>query len=496
MDLRSHQAAAVDMLRESISRGHRRPILFAPCAFGKTICAAHLSALSTSKGNKVLFIVHRRLLAEQTKEKFDEYGIHNSIIMAGYDTDFTAPVMITTHQTYNRRLKLAPCDSNKFFHDANLLIVDECHLGISPSYTKIYDHYDGKVVIGLTGSPARSDQRGLGEVFDDLVESTGIAELTESGYLTKARYFAPTKIDMSDVPIVRGDFSQRHQEKKLNTEKLNGDILDNWLKNAPGRQTIIFASGVKHSKALKHKFENHGIRIEHLDAHSPEEERERVLRKFRDGDIQVVTNCQLFTEGYDADFASCIVLARGTKSYPLYVQMCGRGQRIFEGKEDFIILDHGGNIERFGFISDPVEWTLSGKDKAWKKSKKKKERKIIECQMCGAVYKSSMRCPECGYESKNYGRIVECTECDLEEVGEKKERKLTTEEKRIWFGMFDYERRRLGKNERWLLAQYKSKTGVWPRNMDNVPPIEPSAECRNWLTYQRIKWVKGQGRSA
>lgn len=497
MELRDHQIEAIEKIRASIASGHKRPILFAPCSMGKTICAAHMAKLAEGKGNKTLFIVHRRQLALQTKEKFDMYGLHSSIIMAGYETDFGANVMITTHQTYSRRLMLDSQESNRFFHDANLIIVDECHLGISPSYRKIYDYYQDKVIIGLTGSPARSDQRGLGEVFDDLVESVGIQDLTDNGFLTPARYFAPFTVNMRGVPTCGNDFSSRHMQKRFNNKKLNGDVLENWLRIAPERRTIIFASGVKHSKALTNQFRNNGIEAYHLDAHSCDEERDEVLEAFRSNEIQVVTNCQLFTEGYDADFVDCIVLARATKSYPLFVQMGGRGQRIFPGKKDFIIIDHGGNIRRFGFLTDPIEWSLDGKEIAWKKPKKREKEtaiKHLECEMCRELFNPAPKCPNCCHPVVDYGKKVETTNAELCEIGKSRKNKLSCQEKRKWYAMLKFEQLRLGKSEKWLLAQYKTKTGVWPRGMDFIEPIEPTPDVTGWLKYQRIRWAKSKRR--
>src|SRR4030042_1223111 len=114
MELRLHQIDIIDRLRGEIANGNRKPIAFCPCSFGKTIVAAEISRLALDKTNKILFVVHRRLLCTQTKEKFDAYGIYSSIIMAGYETDFKAPVMITTHQTYTRRLDLDEPEINRF----------------------------------------------------------------------------------------------------------------------------------------------------------------------------------------------------------------------------------------------------------------------------------------------------------------------------------------------------------------------------------------------
>ena len=492
MELRKHQIELINKAREEIINGIKKLLVFAPCSFGKTIFAAEISRLAVEKGKKILFIVHRRLLCTQTKEKFDAYGLHNSIIMAGYETDFTAPVMITTVQTYTRRLDLDDPQVNKFFHDAKIIFTDEAHLGISPGYKKIYSFYENEVLIGLTGSPARGDQRGLGEVFEKIIASIGIQELTDQGWLAPVRYFAASAPDLSDVKIVQGDYHKGQLQKKMNTEILNGDIIDNWLRIAQNRPTIIFTSGVKHSINLAEKFNKVGIPTAHLDSHSTHEQREKVLYDFRQGVYTVITNCMLFTEGYDADFVGCIGIARATKSFPLWVQMAGRGQRIFDGKADCLLMDFGGNIERHGFLTDEVEWTLDGKEKAWHKVKKEREPVKIKCQACNFIFEGKTECPECGSPIKTYGKVIQCLDLDLQEVKEPKE-KHTMLEKRLYWGMIQYWVREKGKSEKMAYAKYKTRFGVWPDNsIRYCEPIKPDQAFLNLMKHDIIKWVKGK----
>lgn len=489
MELRTHQIEIIEKARYAIAGGSKRPLLFACCSFGKTIVAGEIARLAVAKNKKVLFIVHRRMLAFQTKEKFDAYGLQSSIIMAGEKTDFACPVMITTVQTYVNRLQLDDPMVNIFFHNAAVIFTDEAHLGISPSYKKVYEFYQDKIIIGLTGSPARGDQRGLGEVFDCLISSVGIKELTEQGFLAPVRYFAAEAPDMSKIKITAGDYNKGETEKKMNTPKLVGDVVQNWLRIAGDRQTIVFASGVKHSIHLRDEFKKIGVAAEHLDANSPQEEREEVLRRFRNGDIQVVTNCQLFTEGYDADFVSCVAIARPTKSLPLWIQMAGRGQRICGGKVDCILLDYGGNIERHGFLTDEVDWSLDGKEKAWKKKKKDgKEKKPVQCTVCNLVFQGLDKCPDCGSVIKGFGKPVEVVDAELEEFGGKK--KATMVEKRRFYAMMLHYVRQTGKNPKMVVAKYKAKYGVWPRGMDNVSPIPPDDAFMRRLKHDQIKFAK------
>jgi len=492
MELRSHQVDIINKTRQTIIEGNKRPLIFAPCSFGKTIVAADIANKCVEKGNKVLFVVHRRLLCLQTKEKFDKYGLHSSIIMAGYDTDFKAPIMITTHQTYTRRLMLDSPEANKFFHDASVIIVDECHLGISPSYKKIYSYYQDKIIIGLTGSPARSDQRGLGEVFNIIIQSIGIKELTDQGWLAPVRYFRADPPDLSNIDIVQGDYHKGQLQKKMNTEILVGDIFTNWLKLAENRPTIIFTSGVKHSIHVAEKFNKMGIPSAHLDAHTPHETRKQILSDFRMGKYTVISNCMLFTEGYDADFVSCICIARPTKSRVLWIQMAGRGQRIFDKKRDCLLLDFGGNIDRHGFLTDEVEWSLDGKEKAWKKVKKEKEEKKIQCRVCNFVFEGKNECPECGSPIKTFGKVIECVDAELKEVNEPKE-KYSMLDKRLYWGMIKYWVAEKGKSEKMAYAKYKTRFGVWPdHSIRNCDPIPPDQKFLNLMKHDTIKYIKSK----
>jgi len=491
MELRQHQIEIINETRREIASGNKKPLIFAPCSFGKTIVAAEIARLAVEKGNKVLFLLHRRLLAYQTKDKFDDYGLHSSIIMAGYDTDFTAPIMISTVQTYSRRLMLDDPRANTFFHDAEVLFCDEAHLGISQSYKKIYEYYKDKVLIGLTGSPARGDQRGLGEVFSCIVKSIGIGDLTEQGWLVPLRYYAAESPDLSNVRITGGEFNKGDLQKTMNKEKLIGDVLENWLRIGENRPTIVFSSGVKHSRNLKEQFEKAGIPAAHLEAHSPHEERMQVLKDFREGRITVVCNCQLFTEGYDADFVGCIAIARPTKSLPLWIQMVGRGQRIIDGKNDCKILDFGGNIERHGLIDWDREWTLDGTKQAWSKPKREKTVALVKCRACHYVFMGESKCPLCGTIVASFGKKIMTVEAELEELDAKNMKNNTVIDKRRYLGMLKHFVNDRGYNPKMINAKYRSRYDCWPHHtISDVEPIKPDQAFLNLMKYDMIKYRK------
>ncbi|MCK4788894.1 MAG: DEAD/DEAH box helicase [Desulfobacteraceae bacterium] len=492
MELRKHQVDIIAEARSSISSGKKRIILFAPCSFGKTIVAAEISRLTVEKGGKILFLVHRRLLALQAKEKFDAYGLHSSIVMAGEDTDFHANVIIATVQTLSRRLDLCELELNKFYHRANLIVIDEAHVLMGDMTKKILNAYRGCVVVGLTGSPARGSGEPMGEVYDDIIESVGIKDLTDDGYLAPVRYFAGQSPDLKGVRITAGEYNKKDLEKKMNQTVLIGDVVQTWLEKAGNRPTIVFATGVRHSIHISESFNRAGVKAAHLDASSPHEERLAVLRKFRDGDLDVVSNVGLFTEGYDADFVSCLCIARPTKSLPLWIQMAGRGQRIADDKKDCLLFDFGGNVERHGLLTDEMEWTLDGKSKsAVKKKPKAKEKQPVKCSSCHEVFEDSNKCPICGSEVKKFGKDVDSIDTELKEIDGKKH-KATMAEKRRFYGMCLFYVSEKGWSTGAAAHKYREKFGVWPRGMKSMSSIKPDHEFTRYMQYQNIKYAKSR----
>ena len=385
-------------------------------------------------------------------------------------------------------------DNNNYF--ANGVLVHNCHSSIAKTRKGILQMYidKNKTILGLTATPCRSDGRGLGEIYEAIIPAIGISALTKQEYLVPCVYYGAKELpDLENIPIVAGDYNKKALGERVDKVKLVGDIYDNWARLAIDRQTVIFATNVNHSKHIKELFQKRGVSCEHIDSHTPDEDRRDIYDNFRDGNIQVLTNCAILGEGVDFPWVSCVVLAKPSKSYARFVQMAGRGLRPHPGKAECLILDHSGLVFRHGFLDDEVCWSLDGKKIAWKKTTRKKEKKILDCEICGTLF-SGNRCTQCGHEIKNYGKRIETTDDDLHEIGKnkKKDKELTTEEKKMWYQMIKGEQRRLGKNEKWLLAKYKSRTGVWPRNMDGLMPLSANDDVKKWLTYERIKWIKGK----
>lgn len=491
MELREYQTEAIEKIREKIrSTGQKRIILQAACGAGKTIIAAEIVKNALDKDSKVLFLHNRRDLVHQTVKKFEEYGIGDSVgvIMAGEDHMLRKPVQVVSIQTYIRRIKV----DDEWLHDADLVIFDECHSSLAPTYQQVMDKYmERSVILGLTATPCRADGRGLGKIYDHIVLCIGILDLTEMGFLVPMVHFGPSAPDLKKIKITAGDYNKKELGEVMDKAQLIGDTYENWMRLAGDRQTVIFAVNVKHSKHFRDQFTARGISIEHIDAHTPDDERESTYARFECGDTQVLTNVGICTEGSDFPNVGCIVIARPTKSYGRYIQMAGRGLRPHPGKKDCILLDHSGCIKMHGFVDDEMYWTLNDREKAWKKPPKKKEKPSLTCDMCSHEFRGK-RCPECGYEIKDYGKKIEAIEAELKEMGRTKKEKASMEDKALFYGMLEYYRREKGYQPGWVYHKFKEKFGVWPNSFKDCDPVEPNNKFRNYIKYLNIKWAKAK----
>lgn len=491
MELRQYQIDAIAKLRAVMSNGKRRVILQAPCAFGKTILACEIALRAIERGKHVLFLNDRRDLVFQSYQKFVDYGLGNetAILMAGEKAELKRPIQIASIQTYHRRLNLEELSRNPWFYQAELVIYDEAHTSTARTRKNILELYNDKYILGLSATPCRADGTGLGSVFQEIIVSTGIKELTEMGYLVPMVYYAPDKPDLDRLRIIAGDYERRELGERVNKPKLVGSIFDNWVAKAGNRQTIIFAVNVKHSRHLRDHFLERGVRAEHIDAHTPDDERAGIYARFEAGDTQVLVNVGICTEGSDLPFVSCIVLARPTKSLGRYIQMAGRGVRPCSGKQDCILLDHAGIIaEHNHLLEDPVEWSLEGKKLAFrKKTTRIKEKKLMTCEACGFVFTGPV-CRECGTPVKDYGKKIAYIEADLVRV--KGKEKFGKAEKQQFFQMLEWHRRSKGYAEGWSAHKFRERFGVWPRDMKGLPPVEPDQTFRNYMKHLQIRWAK------
>ena len=357
MNLRPYQNKAIEDIRHHFSRGKKRILLVAPTGSGKTVIASSMMQKAKERSNFNLFVAHRRELVMQCSRKLSDFGLNHGVIMAEKSPNAMADIQVASIQTFASRK-----DRDDFIKpNADIVILDEAHRSVSGQFQELIKVYPNAFIIGLTATPCRNDGRGLGNVYEELVEAGSIKELTKLGYLVPNRIVAPTIPDLQKIRIVAGDYEKKALTKKMNTAKLVGDIVSHWIKYGENRATVVFATSIAHSKHIANIFRQNGVPSGHIDSEQNELERETQLANLNSGKIKVLSNCQILTEGWDQPKISCVIIARPTKSYPMYLQMIGRTLRPYPNKKDTLIIDHSGCVYEHGFPEDAGNWTLSTK---------------------------------------------------------------------------------------------------------------------------------------
>jgi superfamily II DNA or RNA helicase len=303
-----------------------------PTGAGKTIGFAHV-ALSRIARGPVLILAHRDELIDQAINKlYLAVGIQADKEKAESYAAISANVVVGSVQTlsYKTRLKRFPSDHFK------TVIVDEAHHILSESYQQIVRYFSAAKVLGVTATPDRGDAQSLGQYFEDIAHEVSLVDLIRGGYLAPITVrTVPLKIDISGVSTRAGDFSDEELAEVL--DPLLEEIGQVILQYAAERKSVVFVPLVKTAERFAGILRGFGLRAEMISGQCSD--RSEKLSRFRRGNIQVLVNSMLLTEGYDEPSIDCIVPLRPTKIRSLYAQQVGRGTRIHDGKKDLLLLD-------------------------------------------------------------------------------------------------------------------------------------------------------------
>jgi DNA repair protein RadD len=487
---RPYQADIIARFDRAVADGYGRILLVAPTGSGKTIIANEIIRVARAKLRKVVLLAHRREIIGQTSSKLRAAGIMHGIIQAGVKPRPLEPMQAASIATLHARairtdrMELPPAD---------LLIVDECHHCPAQTYRGIIDAYPDAVLLGLTATPCRGDGRGLGGIFEIMIECPQVAELVEQKYLVPTRCYAPSKPDLLGVRVERGDYVEAQLAERMDRPKLVGDVVTNWHKYGERRKTVAFAVNVAHSVHLRDEFIKSGVRAEHIDGSTPKAERDASLLRLAAGEIELVTNCMVLTEGWDCPETSCVVLARPTRHMGLYRQMIGRVLRPSPGKTDAIVIDHAGAVLEHGFVEDPVTWTLDPDTRAESQVHKLRcepnsASRVLDCSQCGALRIAGAPCPHCGFLPQRPPKPVAVADGDLGLV--KGGKVIAPQHDRAqWHAMLTAIGIERGYKPGWAAVNFKEKFGTWPP-FRTIEPIEPSAEVRSWVRSRMIAYAK------
>ena len=495
--LRPYQSDLQDAIRNSIRAGKRSPVVQLPTGGGKTAIMSDMIRSAVKKGKKVLALAPRRELIFQMHKSLAKCGVHAGIIMANVKPMLFLDVQVASFDTLHARAVRKQKIAIPAF---NMVIVDEAHLSISKTRQDIIDMFPNAILIGFTATPARGDGRGLIEVYDDLVLGPSVAELTDMGWLVPARYYAPTKPDLAHIKLnADGDYMESQLGPVMDKPQLVGDIIDNWIRIASTRRTVVFCTNVKHSIHVCEHFCRIGVKAEHLDGETDLTLREEILARVKSGETQVLCNVFVASYGLDIPELDCAVLARPTKNITLYLQTVGRVLRPAPGKVDALIIDHAGSVAENGFADEFVPWSLDGKesvkDRKERLQKEGKEPKQITCPKCSAAFSGRRICPSCGHELIKEGKPIPCHEATLTEIDrdpKKENKEASWPEKMSFIAQLRGYAQEKGKADGWVAHKYRARFGVWPN--DERVRHQSANNCginvRNWIKSQNIRYAK------
>jgi superfamily II DNA or RNA helicase len=499
MNLRPYQEKVIEDFQREIAAGKKRIILVAPTASGKTVIAAAIIKSVIERRRGVLVIAHTREMIRQASDELHDNGIPHGILMAGERDRPLEFVQVASIQTlWARAMRRKSMELPR----AELVVIDECHHCPARTYRKIIEAYPNAIILGLTATPCRGDGRGLGGIFEVLIECPQVAELIALKYLVKTRVYAPVIPDLKGVKVQAGDYVENQLAERMDQPKLVGDIVTHWHKHGERRKTVVFATSVGHSVHLRDEFIKSGVRAEHIDGGTPKKERDATLARLASGEIELVTNCMVLTEGWNMPEVGCAILARPTKKMGLYRQMIGRVLRPADGKPDAIILDHSGAVYRHGFAEDPVEWTLDPDTRAESavhtaRSADDVKSRLLECSQCGCIRIAGEPCSNCGFLPTPPPRPFTVAAGDLGLV--KGRRAIPSiydpTERTRWHAMLLCIASERSYKPGWAAHKYKEKFGSWPPWGSNPEPIPPTPEVRSWVLSRLIAYAKGRARA-
>lgn len=339
--LRPYQREAINAIHGKLAE-HRSTLLVLPTGCGKTVTFGWLAREYADEGKKTLVLAHRGELITQAVEKLSHLGLICEKEMAEHDA-FCQPdchTVIATVQTLQRkRLSRWPADH------FDLIITDEAHHATAGSYQRVYEHFWKAKHVGVTATADRGDKINLGSVFESVAYEMLLWDAvhyvnpdTDQLDPMLSRLTAiqiDTKIDLRNIRTTAGDFNQADLEAAIRPYI---EVLANETKKAIGdRPTIVFTPDVGSAMAMASALSSLGLKADYV--HGSDPRRAEKIESFQGGSIQVLCNCALLTEGFDAPHVAAVVLCRPTKSRALYCQMVGRGTRLSPGKEDCLVVD-------------------------------------------------------------------------------------------------------------------------------------------------------------
>ena len=362
---------------EKAMRLHRSVMAQMPTGTGKTylLTAVIDSFVSHNPMEKVWIVAHRRELVSQIDEtvrKFHSYSASNT-------SSLLSSVKAMSIQWLMRHY-------DEIEEEPGMIVIDEAHHALAKTYKEMWERFPKATFLGLTATPCRLNGKGFTDLFDVLVQSWSVPEFISKGRLAtydfvsiKSDGVTQRLIDSLQKRGADGDYQNKEMDMLLNKKPSIERLYRSLEEYGKDRKGIVYAINISHAQKITKLYQEHGVKAIAIDSKTPATERQQDIEAFKKGDIQVLVNVDIFSEGFDCPDVEFVQLARPTLSLAKYLQMVGRGLRVAKGKKNCVIIDNVGLYRVFGLPSQVWNWNamFEGKLKVGKKKETAKEREFF-----------------------------------------------------------------------------------------------------------------------
>ena len=359
---------------EKALRLHRSVMAQMPTGTGKTylLTAVIDSFVSNNPKEKVWIVAHRRELVSQIDEtvrKFHSYSASNT-------SSLLSSVKAVSIQWLSKHYE-------EIEEEPGMIVIDEAHHALAKTYKEMWERFPKAKFLGLTATPCRLNGKGFTDLFDVLVQSWDVPEFISKGRLAtydfvsiKSDGMTQRLIDSLQKRGADGDYQNKEMDMLLNKKPSIERLYQSLEEYGKDRKGIVYAINISHAQKITKLYQEHGVKAIAIDSKTPATERQQDIEAFKKGDIQVLVNVDIFSEGFDCPDVEFVQLARPTLSLAKYLQMVGRGLRVAKGKKNCVIIDNVGLYRVFGLPSQVWNWNamFEGKLKVGKKKETAKER--------------------------------------------------------------------------------------------------------------------------
>lgn len=460
--LHDYQTEIVDKARNKIAEGNKGVLIQSPPGSGKSVIIADIIKKASLRKNKVLFLVHRKELADQITESLKFHG-----------TDMNEVNVMTVVKAKNR-LSILP--------KPKIIVTDESHHSKASTYKAVYDYYPNSILLGFTATPWRMNGTGFTDLYDDAIFGKSVKWLIDNEKLAPFKYLSVKLLDDKNLKKQHGEYTNKSIDDAFETG-IYGDVVDNYIKHANGNKSILYAHKVQASIDFAKEFKEKGINAVHADAKTPKVERDKIMKDFKEGNIQVLCNVDLISEGFDVPDCTCVIQARPTSSLVLYMQQSMRSMRYQPNKQATII-DHVGNYTRHGLPDQEHDWEkyFKGGYKKKKSTNTSEGPTLKDCDICYTVFEvtpTTKSCPSCGNEIVPEESDLKKIDAELEEITSFK----------IDYTLVDYNQKEQSELETledyYLFAKSRNFKESW------IKFASPQAKNMNWPQfYAELKPLK------